>query len=376
MQTELITWNSSSGWNKLTSFLKQADLVLCFFDPKLAQNSSLFLEIKKFFPNSIVLGCSTAGEIFQEEVQEDSLVLVALKLEKSWFEYRTAKVSNKLEFKQVGLELSKSLPKEDLQLGFLLSVGHNINGSELLEGILQNFPKQIPLSGGLAGDGIKFTKTYVLVNSSLMDDSIILIGFYGKDFIAKTGSFGGWSNFGPVRKITKSEGNVLYELDHKPALDLYKEYLGDEANFLPASALRFPINIFPSEKSSDSVVRTILSINEEEKSMTFAGNIPTSYFCRLMTASFESLIEGASQASKMINFFNKENSLAILISCIGRKLVLGQRTVEEIEAVRANVGKLTQLIGFYSYGEIAPSGKLLDCELHNQTMTITFLSEK
>lgn len=376
MRFELKTWNPISGWTVITETLvPDADLILCFFGTNVADDKKVFEEIRQTYPKAILAGCSTAGEIFQEEVLDDSLVLLALKLEKSKIQFVTSQISHASESRNIGLSLSRNLPKEGLKLGLIFSLGHNINGTELLEGLLENFPANTPLSGGLAADGSRFEKTYVLANASPSADSVILIGFYGNDLICRTGSFGGWSNFGPIRKITKSRGNVLYELDGKPALELYKKYLGDEANYLPASALRFPLNIFPEDLSSAPVVRTILSINEKENSLTFAGNMPTGYSCSLMTASFENLVEGASEASKMINYFNKENSIALLISCVGRKLVLGQRTSEEIDAVREKLGPFTGLIGFYSYGEIAPSGKFLSCDLHNQTMTITFLSE-
>jgi len=149
---------------------------------------------------------------------------------------------------------------------------------------------------------------------------------------------GGWDSFGPERLITKSKANVLYELDSQPALEIYKKYLGDYAKDLPGSGLLFPLSIRMKD-TDDAIVRTILNVNEEDKSVTFAGNMPEGSYARLMKANFDRLIDGASNAAQ--NSMKKESQkpeLAILISCVGRKLVLNQRIEEEVEVIRAIYG--------------------------------------
>jgi hypothetical protein len=377
MRFELKTWTSETGWvYKKSSHSINPNLVLCFYDSKLELDSTFFSQIKSEYPNSVFAGCSTSGEILQEDVLDESIVLLVLELERTRLDYVSTSVGDSRNSLEIGVELGEKLPKEDLQLGLLFSLGHGINGTDLLNGIMQSFPKGTPLCGGLAGDGPRFKQTFVIANDFPSPREIILLGFYGKDLLVKTGSIGGWNSFGPTRKITKSEGNVLFELDNKPALELYKAYLGEQAKDLPSSALLFPLNIFPSENPNSSLVRTILSIDEENQSMTFAGNMPTGYSCNLMTASFENLIEGAGKAAQEADWNSEGESVALLISCVGRRLVLGQRVVEEIEAVKENLGQETGIIGFYSYGEIAPGARMLNCELHNQTMTITHISEK
>src|SRR5205085_1989348 len=169
------------------------------------------------------------------------------------------------------------------------------------------------------------------------------------------GSLGGWDPFGPERLITRSKGNILYELDGQSALALYKKYLGDYAQDLPASALLFPLSLRTNE-SDRGVVRTILAVNEDEQSMTFAGDVPEGAYASLMKANFERLIDGASMAAKTSYeaIGSSSPDLAILISCVGRKLVLKQRIEEEVEGVRDILGDHTVLTGFYSYGEISP----------------------
>jgi hypothetical protein len=259
----------------------------------------------------------------------------------------------------------------------VISDGIKVNGSELVRGLVKHLPPEVAVTGGLAGDGERFEQTLVFLDSVPEGRKIAALGFYGTRLKVGYGSVGGWDPFGPERLITRSKGNVLYELDRQSALELYKKYLGEYAADLPASGLLFPLSLRTKEGEA-GLVRTILSIDEEEQSMTFAGDVPEGTYARFMKANFERLIDGAIGAAqtsrKVIGSLSPD--LAILISCVGRKLVLKQRIEEEVEGVRDILGAHTVLTGFYSYGEIAPflsSGK---CELHNQTMTITAFSEE
>jgi hypothetical protein len=151
--------------------------------------------------------------------------------------------------------------------------------------------------------------------------------------------------------------------------------LGEHAAGLPASGLLFPLNL-RTESDDTPVVRTILAIDEETQSLTFAGDIPEGSYVRLNEANFDRLIKGAEGAAEKTMLDTKSSpDLAILISCVGRKLVLKQMIEEEVESVKEVLGQNTTLCGFYSYGEISPFSKNAKCELHNQTMTITTFKE-
>jgi hypothetical protein len=277
----------------------------------------------------------------------------------------------------VGEHLAEALLKDDLVHVFLLSDGLKINGSDLVRGLTSRLPTHVSVTGGLAGDGARFSETYVVWNGRPERDIVAAIGFYGSRLKVGYGSFGGWDPFGPERLVTRARGNVLYEMDGKSALGLYKTYLGDQAKDLPASGLLFPLSLHIG-KNDRPVVRTLLSINEADQSMTFAGDVPEGMFARLMKANFDRLIDGAVEAAKLSYAILDSQSpdLAILISCVGRKLILKQRIEEEVEGVREILGAQTPLAGFYSYGELCPFTRGARCDLHNQTMTITALSER
>jgi len=246
----------------------------------------------------------------------------------------------------VGQAIAQDLAAADLVHVFVISNGLLVNGSDLVRGILEHLPGEVTVTGGLSGDGARFEKTWVMFDGEPQADLVAAIGFYGDRLRVGYGSLGGWDPFGPQRLITRSEGSVLFELDGQPALDLYKRYLGSHAAELPASGLLFPLAVTGSH-DREPVVRTILSVDETAGSMTFAGDVPEGAVARLMKANFDRLIDGAAGAARTCAaaLAGSNPDLAILISCVGRKLVLKQRVEEEVEAVRDVLGEAVMLTG-------------------------------
>jgi hypothetical protein len=280
--------------------------------------------------------------------------------------------------KKIGREFAASLVAEDLKAIFVISEGLTINGSELAAGINSVISPEIIVTGGLAGDDDRFEKTYILTERCRPEPKVVsAIGFYGEDFRIASGYKGGWDRFGIEREITSSKKNILYTLNNEPALEVYKRYLGKHAEELPASALLFPLAIRESKESEETKVRTVLAVNEAEQSITFAGDMPEGGYATFMKANFDRLIDGAYEAAETMaeNRDIRMDALGIAISCVGRKLLLKQRTEEELEATLDVLPEGTRQIGFYSYGEISPmhSGA---CDLHNQTMTLTLIWEE
>jgi hypothetical protein len=378
MKTEQKVWMDDKGWEPgLEGNLNNiAQLVLVFSDTINFKKGELFKEIKESYPNAQIVGCSTAGEICGRNVLSESLTLTAIYFENSSIISTKIKIENMEESFSVGEKLVNSLKKEGLRHILVLSDGLNVNGSELVKGMNNNLSGDVSVTGGLSADGEKFIKTYVIFNGEPEEKTIVAVGFYGDHLKIGYGSMGGWDSFGVERLVTRSKSSVLYELDGKPVLELYKTYLGDQAAGLPATGLLFPLGI-RTKDSDKEVVRTILSMNEKEQSFTFAGDVPVGSIARLMKANFDRLIDGAVGAAEITH--KSLNSvipdLAILISCVGRKLVLKQRVEEEVEGVSEILGKKTIITGFYSYGEISPFKVGESCELHNQTMTITTFLE-
>jgi hypothetical protein len=368
----------NNAWKNYPSTLdsEKCQLVLAFGSSDVIVNPEIYRHLKALYPNANVVISSTAGEIIDDSVYDNSVVATALELEKTTVKCVQTNIKEQGSSFEAGSFLMKQLDKEDLSCIFVISDGTYFNGSELVSGFNEGNHNHIPITGGLAGDGARFEKTFTGLNNTPSQGNIIAVGFYGKDISVGHGSFGGWDEFGHERVITKSDKNVLYEIDNKNALDLYKQYLGPYENELPGSALLFPLSI-KINGSDKNLVRTILSIDEEKKTMTFAGNLPEGSKVRLMKANFDKLIEASSiAATDSFNSVKNSNpDLAILVSCVGRKLILQDRIDEEVEAAKQVIGENTTITGFYSYGELSPFSTGTQCELHNQTMTITTFTE-
>jgi hypothetical protein len=378
MKIEQKKYSRLNGWELLQASELNAgvfSLVLVFGSTVILEDTPVYEYARQAYPNADILINSTAGEIYDVQVSDDSISLTAICFEKTKIRTANVHIENMRNSRQAGAELAGIFETENLKNVLVIADGQKVNGSELVLGLQESLPKDTIITGGLAGDGYIFKKTLVGLNEAPIEGRIVAIGFYGEHLSVGHGSAGGWDSFGPERLITRSSENILYELDGKPALDIYKMYLGEYANELPGSGLLFPLCI-RTDNVGELIVRTILGIDENAKSLTFAGNMPEGAYARLMKANIDRLIDGASNAAQNSMNGNAERpELAILISCVGRKLVLNQRIEEEVEVIRAVYGNDTAITGFYSYGEISPSFNFMKCELHNQTMTITTLSE-
>ncbi len=379
MKIEQRKWTAADGWLPDTpiALRDSAHLALLFGATSLLRDPKHFQSVREAYPNAHILGCSTSGEICGTNVLDDSLVTTAVRFEHTRLTGARVRVSHIEESFQAGERLARSLDPSGLAHVFVISDGLTVNGSELVRGLAGHLPAHVAITGGLAGDGPRFQQTLVCLDSPPEAGMIAALGFYGDRLKVGYGSLGGWDPFGVEWVITHSKGSVLYELDGQSALEVYKQYLGEHAAGLPASGLLFPLSVRMSG-SAEPVVRTILAVSEEERSMTFAGDVPQGARARLMKANFDRLVDGAGGAAK--TSYEAVGAvmpdLAILISCVGRKLVLKQRIEEEVEAVRDVLGEGAVLAGFYSYGEISPFTPSAKCELHNQTMTITIFSER
>ncbi len=357
----------------------QPNLVLVFGAASFFAAGAEAATLAEVFPGAAIVGCSTAGEVSQKGVQDGRCVVTALRLEHARVRTGSTDLASMADSRAAGERLAHQLAAPDLQAVLVFGQGVNINGSALVEGMAGVLGSTLPITGGLAGDNGAFARTWTLGSQGVSSTAIVGIGLAGTGFEVGHGSFGGWETFGPARKVTRCENNVLYELDGEPALDIYKRYLGEYARDLPASGLLFPFAMLKDDLKAVGLIRTILGIDEQQGSLTLAGEIQQGGYLKLMHASTDDLVNGAEVAAKTVQAMvvgrNAGPSLALLVSCVGRKLVMGDRVDEEVEAVASILGKEAVLSGFYSYGEISPFVPEAACRLHNQTMTITTIAE-
>ncbi len=367
---------SASDLTKLREV--QPNWITVFGHPSFFESGNLGARLKEIFPKAEIIGCSTAGEISDKGVDDNKLIVTGVHFKKTNLKSSWCEIKGLDDSRNSGAKMSGQLGKDGLRGVFVLGQGVNVNGSELIVGIKSNINEDTVVTGGLAGDAGAFVKTYVLSNEKVGSDITAGVGFYGADVKIGFGSTGGWDPFGPVRQVTKASGNVLYTLDGEPALDVYKKYLGEKAKELPGAGLFFPFAILKDNGDQTGLIRTILGVDDKEGTLTFAGDMPENSFVRLMSAKNAALVNGASTAAELaakgVVLSESEGAFSVLVSCVGRKLVMSDEIDDEVDAVKGilNKGCVT---GFYSYGEICPVGFVGDCKLHNQTMTVTYFTE-
>ncbi len=363
-----------------TSPLPSANLVLVFGSVKRFSDGKLQGFLKSRYPSAQLVGCTTSGEISAAGVFDDSIQITAIQWEKTIQRVAQTKMSGMLNSFEAAASLAKQLKADTLRTVLVISDGLNVNGSELLKGF-QSVLGDIPIVGGLAGDGGAFVKTLQLYNETISDNQVIAVGLYGNALITSSGALGGWKPYGPPRKVTKSEKNVVYEMDDKPALPLYKMYIGEAfSRGLPGTGLKFPLAVIEEGKRDVEKIRTLLAIDSKANSLTFAGNVEVGETVRLCQTNHDRLVEGAGNAAHLVMeglSASKTNQagLALLVSCVGRKGVMAENVGDEVKLVQQILGPQTSVTGFYSYGELAPRPNTTDSVLHNQTMTIGYLSE-
>jgi hypothetical protein len=378
MEIAQCRWREGTGWSPDLSGAGSSspNLVFVFGARILLQDGNLVRDLRQHFEGAALIGCSTSGEIVGDEVIDESVIATAVTFDDTRLRTADAKITETKSSYQVGEKLARQLNDTSLRHVFVVSDGLNVNGSDLARGLASGVPRGVSITGGLSGDGTQFAETWVVADDTEGAQHVAAVGLYGDHLRVGYGSMGGWKPFGPLRTITRAEANVLYELDAHSALDLYKTYLGEHAHQLPGSALLFPI-VVTEAQGGEGVVRTVLSVSEQDKSMTFAGDIPQDGTAQFMKTNVDDLVDGATDAAEasLIGLGKKRPDLALLVSCVGRKLVMKQRIEEEIEAIRGVFGGDTRIAGFYSYGELCPFSQGGECRLHNQTMTITTLAE-
>ncbi|MEZ4322776.1 MAG: FIST N-terminal domain-containing protein [Myxococcota bacterium] len=365
MQVELRHWKGS--WSQPLPD-GAASVVLVFGDPALADDPAPLHELREAYPDAVHAGCSSSGEILGTEIHEGTLVAAIVTFAHVEARAVTREIADPAQSREIGAALAADLSATPgLRHVFLLSDGLGVNGSALAAGVQHALPEGVVVTGGLAGDGARFQRTWVFDGEAARSGVVRAIGLYGSALRVGHGSEGGWIPFGVGRVVTRSVGNVLYELDGKPALALYKEYLGERASGLPATGLLFPLSL--RDGTRHDIVRTILAVDERDQSLTFAGDIPQGSRVQLMRADSEALVEAAGSAASAASD-DAGPVLGLAVSCVGRRLVLGERTEEEVEETLDQLPPGSWLTGFYSYGELSP-GKEGGCDLHNQTMTLT-----
>jgi hypothetical protein len=380
MWIEEMRWDAAHGWcGRAAQPKSPAGLVLYFGNRNALRDKERYAELRAAYPAAHIVGCSATCSIANDALHEEGIVAVALGFTRTPIRIAQHRVTELAGSRAAGEALGNALAAPDLAGVFVLADGLRVDGSSFVAGLSAAIGAGPLIVGGMASDARDYAEVLVGADCVPRSGMTVAVGFYGAAIRFASGTASGWDAFGPRRRITRSSGNVLYGLDDKPPIELYRRYLGTE---ISADArwggVIFPLAIWPPEHPGRILVRAPLAVDDGPHSMTFAGHMPEGWIARLMRGNADRLILGAGDAARQARVAQPRpgagDRLAFIVSCAGRNQAMGQRTEEELEVVGAELGGVKR-IGFYSYGEIAPAAHSGLAELHNQTMIVTSLFE-
>lgn len=359
----------------------KAEVLIVFGSVTLDQDK-LVEVISKTSPDSLIVGCSTAGELSSEGFStEKSVVILAITSDQMkfwggvghhilWNPYLAGEsCMEQIEYESRGY-ISSALAFLDVISG---------NSDQALLGATDRLGSGFPLWCGASADDLLFFETYQYYKDKAYSGSIVGLGLSG-DFRVAGVIMHGFLPIGVARKVTKSKDLILEELDGKPASSIYQEYFGEEhlhelhEGLLPSLAISYPLGVFLSE-SNDVVLRNPVSV-EKDGTMRFTSAIPVGAEIRLMISDIEQVLETTELAAKKVleDLEGRKPKAIIVISSIARKKMLGARANEEISVIQHILGRDVPIAGYYSYGQ---AGGLIDGKLpfHNSSILIWALAE-
>lgn len=359
----------------------KADLVIVFSTVDYDQN--LILKgAKQEAPGAILAGCSTMRGILGGQGIEKGVISMALLSDEIKFQLSVSQGA-KEDPVACGKKLGELINKPDLSalMIFMESVG--VNGSAVVRGIQQTTRPNLPIIGGMASDASTFTASYQYAENEALTNSVVGVGMFGS-FSMGIGVQHGWESVGLPVKVTKSEGAIIKEIEHKPAIKFFEDYFGPEEAkqlYQPLSKICYVYPLGMSvEKSDELLIRNAFVANENGE-IICAGEVPQGSEIRLMLGDAEKAISAAKQAAQKATqqLKDKKPKAVIVFNCAARYMLLGNRVDEEIKAIENFFGKDVPLIGFYTYGEQAPLagflGESCRSEFHNETMALMVLGE-
>jgi len=376
MRIEQTVWTANKSWEKLVDDEGLApQIVFLFGDNKTIREQDAIGFVRRQYPQARIFGGTSAYEINHLGVFDNSVVATAVEFNSVKLQFAKASLTMHTSREAAEALSAQIADKTDIGHLFVLCEGLDVNGGRIVDELNRFFPG-VSISGGMAADKNTVLPNYLILDDQMSDRSVIAVAF-GKSLKAGYASNGGWDSFGVDRQISRSEGKYVYEVDGQPALSLYKKYLGDEARDLPNSGHYFPVSLKES-LTSEGVVRSVIQIDEKNDALIFSSDMPQGWYFRLMRANYQHLMQAVSRSAEqsIVGIDTAKKFLALIVSCVGRQIVLKQRVHDAINEASDILGNNKIVCGFYSLGEICPLS-LQDKQTyyHNQTMTITTLSE-
>ncbi|MDO8593253.1 MAG: FIST N-terminal domain-containing protein [bacterium] len=362
----------------------QPELIIVFASVKYDQEK-LLSGIRRISGATPLIGCSDAGEIVTEGSKEKGVAVMAIESDKIDFITANGGEING-QPRQAGEKLAQELKnkgKNKLSCVMMLSDVLTGNGADIVRGAQEKLGDEILLFGGAAGDDFAFKKTFSYLNDQVLTSSLVGVGLMGK-FSIGIGVRHGWEPIGLPLKVTKSAGAVVQELNNKPAIRVYEDYFGKQAEEmkkepLAKMAITYPLGM-KIKASDEFLIRDPITV-DSQGAITCAAEVPVGAEVNLMIGSKEEAVAAAKKAATIAKEQLKGAAPAaiLMFNCIARCKLFGRYADDEIKAIKSVLGEKVPLIGFYTYGEIAPfgiSGEYRKAYFHNETAVVIAIGEK
>ena len=318
-------------------------------------------EITAVFPNAMLVGASTAGEIINGKMLENSTILSISIFEKTQISgyYNTGNDSYEL-----GVNLSKQIFKKDTKCVISFLDGLNHNGQEYLYGLSSLNCNNAVIAGGMAADMLDFKQTYTIFGTKVFDRGAVCVALQGDELDVFQDYNLGWRAVGPTFTITKSYGPRVYEIDHRPVKEVYAEVLGEFAvESMPASTIEFPLIYTDGDML---VARSILNLFDDG-SILYGGNLEEGEKVHFGLGS-RTLVNQYAPKEELKD--EKSLQACFIYSCIARKQFLNK----ELQKIFKIVDNSAPSSGFFTYGEFFFNEN--QAKLLNITTTMLFMRER
>lgn len=316
--------------------------------------------LKSNFPQSVIIGTSTAGEIRDGRTQDNTILLAFCQLEKS--------VAKAYYFPEVnfasGQQVARSIIEADTKACIAFAESFGKGDSEAFIDGFNTLKPDIPLAGGNAADNFNFSKTFLIYEDQIVETGMVLVTLNGAMLRVNTGYSFEWTQIGKELTITKSDKNTIYEIDNQPIQKLYQHYLGDDViHNLPKSGMEFP---FVKICDEIDVSRAIIGVNADG-SYVYKGFLNEGEKVRFAIGNVEEILNKASVLQAKINA--KPSEVIFIYSCGVRKHFLQKQLDYEFGLLE----QIATTAGFCTYGEFFHSSH--QNQLLNVTTTVLSLSE-
>ena len=333
------------------------------------EHDELLQGIDDAWPGIELIGCTTDGELSSRlGYREDSTALVLLGSDVIDFTAGLGRDVSKDIEAACTQAVSSAKAKTELPpaLCFTFPESLTTSGQQIVEALGQSLGVEIPLLGATAGDNFQLNGTHQFCGREVFSDAVPVLLLSGP-LVYSIAVESGWKPIGEPGLVTRSDGTLVHEIDDRPAIEFYRQFLGQDSDPGPES----PLAVLDKHGKVECLRATLVPVSEENKgAINYVGDVRQGAMVQITVADRSAILEGCTESvTKAFAGYphGKTPSAAMFFSCAARKYLLGTRTGDEIGIVESVIGSQVPICGFYGYGEIGPPTTDDPSQFHNET---------